>query len=88
MKLIKIKILTVISGLLTLSGLVMLFFGLCNQLDRSNHFLMNEQVINLNGYTDSTIFLAVTSIVIFGVMFFTNWAKSRQLQAHLIRHKS
>jgi len=81
LKLIKIKILTVISGLLTLNGLIMLFLGLCNQVDKSTHFLTTQQAITLDGYTDLTIFFGVLSIIVFGIIFFASWVKSKQAKA-------
>lgn len=84
MKLLKMKLLTAINGLLTVSSLIMLFFGLCNQINESGSFLAGEQTIANNA--NLIIFMAVIAMMIFGFAFFASWIKKRKVEAHLLRH--
>lgn len=81
LKLIKTKILTIISGFLTLSGLAMLFSGLIIQMDESTNF-NSEQAIAAHTSTNAIIFLGVIIAIGFGVAFFNYWAKSRNTRKH------
>ncbi|WEV71004.1 hypothetical protein OZY43_00775 [Lactobacillus sp. ESL0785] len=86
MKLLKIKLLTAINGLLTVSSLIMLFFGLCNQVDESGSFLAGKEIIIQNA--DLVICMAVIAMMIFGFAFFASWIKTRKVEAHLLRHRT
>ncbi|MDF7682877.1 hypothetical protein PT287_04975 [Lactobacillus sp. ESL0679] len=86
MKLLKIKLLTAINGLLTVSSLIMLFFGLCNQVNESSNFLADEQTIANNA--NLIICMAVIAMMIFGFAFFASWIKTRKVEAHLLRHRT
>ena len=86
MKLTKIKILTAINGVLTLSSLIMLFFGLCNQVNESSRLLDDEQTIALNSGNGLVIFTAIIAVIIFGFAFFASWLRSEPAKAHLLRH--
>lgn len=88
MKLTKIKVLTAINGLLTLSSLIMLFFGLCNQVNESSQLLEDEQTISLNSGNGILISSAIVAIMIFGFAFFAGWLKSEPAKAHLLRHRA
>jgi preprotein translocase subunit SecE len=76
LKLIKIKRLTAINGLLTLTSLFMLFFGLCDQVNESNQLVQTDQLIALTNSDNLIIFTAVIALVIFGFAFFAGWLKS------------
>lgn len=85
MKLTKTKILTVISGFLTLSGLAMLFSGLIIQMTESADF-NSAQAIAAHTSTNVIIFLGVVIALGFGMAFFNYWAKSRNTR-HSSKHK-
>lgn len=76
MKLTKIKILTLISGLLTLNGLAMLFSGLVIQMNESSDF-DSAQALAARASTNGIIFLGVIVAIGFGATFFNCWAKMR-----------
>lgn len=88
MKLTKIKVLTAINGVLTLSSLIMLFFGLCNQVNESDAFLKDEQTIALNSNNGLFILTAIIALMVFGFAFFANWLKAEPANAHLLRHRA
>lgn len=85
MKLMKTKILTIISGFLTFGGLAMLFSGLIIQMTESADF-NSAQAITAHTSTNVIIFLGVVVALGFGVAFFNCWAKSRRM-AHGHKHK-
>ena len=87
MKLTKMKILTAVNGLLTLSSLIMLFFGLCNQVNESKNLLEEEQTISLND-NNMIILAAVVALMVFGYAFFATWLKGDPAKAHLLRHRA
>ncbi len=86
MKLTKIKVLTAINGALTLSSLIMLFFGLCNQVNESSRFLKDEQTIALNNSNGLFILGALIAVLTFGFAFFAGWLRSEPAKAHLLKH--
>ncbi|WEV39934.1 hypothetical protein OZX56_08475 [Lactobacillus sp. ESL0684] len=86
MKLLKIRMWMAINGLLTLSSLIMLFFGLCRQVDKSEDLFAREQSMTMNSNTDLVIAGSVMSLIVFGVAFFASWIKTRKAQAHAMRH--
>ena len=88
LKLTKIKVLTAINGVLTLSSLIMLFFGLCNQVNESDAFLKDEQTIALNSNNGLFILAAIIALMVFGFAFFANWLKVEPAKAHLLRHRA
>ncbi|WP_052060338.1 hypothetical protein [Lactobacillus sp. wkB10] len=81
------KILTAVNGLLTLSSLIMLFFGLCNQVNESKNLLEEEQTISLND-NNMIILAAVVALMVFGCAFFATWLKGDPAKAHLLRHRA
>ncbi|BDR59889.1 hypothetical protein [Lactobacillus xylocopicola] len=85
MKLTKIKILTAVNGLLTLSSLIMLFFGLCNQVNEPHRLLNESQTFTLNG-NSMMIMGAVVAFTVFGLAFFATWLRCGRVKAHLSHH--
>ncbi|GAA3630004.1 hypothetical protein GCM10022297_06060 [Lactobacillus hamsteri] len=75
MKLTKMKILTIVYGLLTLSGLAMLFSGLIIQMNEASDFNTTSQALSANGSTLAMIFAGVIAALGFGMAFFTEWAR-------------
>lgn len=86
LKLTKIKVLTAINGLLTLSSLIMLFFGLCNQVNEPSRFMDDGKTIALNSANGLFIFIAIMATMVFGFAFFASWLRSEPAKAHLLRH--
>lgn len=74
MKLIKVKILTVLCGLLTLNGLAMLFSGLIIQMNEAADFNAAHELVVANS-TNAIIFLGILMVLGFGALFFNSWPK-------------
>lgn len=85
MKFINTKLTTIISGLLTLSGLAMLFSGLIVQMTESSDFnTVNQSLAS----ADSTIALiggGVLMMIIFGMLFFNSWARMNNKHAKCVK---
>ena len=81
MKLIKIKILTIISGLLTLNGLAMLFSGLVIQMSETRDFSEVHSALN----TNALIFAGLMIMIGFGLLFFNSWARLKNKHSKLVK---
>ncbi|RMC51797.1 hypothetical protein [Lactobacillus sp. ESL0228] len=86
LKLVKMKSLTVINGLLTLSSLIMLFFGLCNQVNESDYLLNDEQLIARTGTDNLIVVIAIIALIFFGFAFFASWLNSSKVR--IMRYKA
>lgn len=75
MKLMKTKILMIISGLLTLNGLAMLFFGLVQQMSRASNFGTAVETVHASTSSLMAILAGTLMIIAFGLVFFNSWAK-------------
>lgn len=80
------KFLTAVNGLLALSSLIMLFFGLCNQVNESKTLLEQEQTLTLNN-NSLIILAAVVAMAVFGYAFFAAWLKGGPVKVHSLRHR-
>lgn len=74
MKFIKVKILTVLCGLLTLNGLAMLFSELIIQMNEAADFNAAHELVVANS-TNAIIFLGILMVLGFGALFFNSWPK-------------
>lgn len=85
MKLIKIKILTIISGLLTLNGLAMLFSGVVIQMSETRDFSEVHSALNSAFYTNALIFAGLMIMIGFGLLFFNSWARLKNKHSKLVK---
>lgn len=75
MKLLKTKILMIINGLLTFSGLAMLFLGLIMQMSNGADFGSTGEVITSTNSAVIAILIGTIMMIVFGAIFFDDWAK-------------
>lgn len=84
MKLIKIKILTFLCGLLTLNGLAMLFSGLVIQMNEATDFNASNKLVVASS-TNVIIFFGIILALVFGVLFFNFWAKMKNRHSKCVK---
>lgn len=77
---------TIINGLLTLTGLAMLFSGLIIQMNQANDFYEN-QLLGAAHSTNALIFVGVVVAIGFGMAFFNGWARINNHHAkHVVKY--
>lgn len=73
MKFINTKTKMIINGLLTLTGLAMLFSGLIIQMNEASDFDAGQRLATA-GPTLALIIVSVMMVIGFGMAFFNSWA--------------
>lgn len=85
MELMKTKILTVVDGLLTFTGLAMLFSGLIMQMDKATNFGNAVESISSTKAVNALIFVGVMMMLGFGLAFFNEWAKIKNKHSQIVK---
>lgn len=85
MKFINTKFSTIINGLLTLSGLAMLFSGLIVQMSESSDFNTVSQSLSSTNSTIALIAGGVLMMIVFGMLFFNGWARMNNKHSKCVK---